>query len=88
MISLIHVLPQTIQDKISEYNCEHRPQMKAVFEELYWRSKYNDIMRILPGRLFCKLCHCKKPVICCNVNFCSASCNDENYDLVQMIRMH
>lgn len=72
---LLHQLPQTIQNNIAEYNCEHRSQMKVVFEEVYWRSKYTEIMKSLPERISCKFCLCRKPVICCNVNFCGANCN-------------
>ena len=70
------VFPKEIQVMIYEYNCDHRPLLKACFDEIYFRNKYNEIMRILPGRLNqCLVCFGKKPVICCNVNFCSARCN-------------
>jgi hypothetical protein len=70
------IFPKEIQVNIYEFNCEHRPLLKACFDELYFRYKYNKIMRMLPGRLDpCVCCNGKKPVICCNVNFCSARCN-------------
>jgi hypothetical protein len=72
--SLIKSLPQVIQNQIGEYNCQHRLQMKIIFEEMYWRTKFNHVIEVLPGRLHCIQCHRIKPIICCSVNFCTATC--------------
>jgi hypothetical protein len=70
------VFSKEIQVMIYEYNCDHRPLLNACFDELKHRDTYNKIMMILPKRLYpCRHCNGKKPVICCNVNFCSARCN-------------
>ena len=85
MMRHISIMPEYIQNLIGEYNCHHRQQMKNVFQEMRWRRVFDDVVKILPGRIFCIGCrsHCddsyegrqRKPIICTNVDFCSSTCN-------------
>ena len=89
-------MPEYIQNLIGEYNCHHRQQMKNVFQEMRWRRVFGEV---IPGRIFCIGCRHysdssydgrkRKPIICTNVDFCSATCNrfydrdrDEHYDFI------
>lgn len=78
-------MPEYIQNLIGEYNCQHRQQMKHVFQEMHSRRVFADVIKVLPGRIFCIECinyrdysydgRVRKPIICTNVDFCSATCN-------------
>jgi hypothetical protein len=78
-------IPKEIQDKISMYNCEHRPQMKIVLKELmitrfprntkeHWFELYCTIVHPIPFSFICDRCCNKKRVYRINSEYCSDRC--------------
>lgn len=79
------VLPKEIKDKISMYNCKHRPLMKAVFREMmitrfpkytsqYWFEIYREIIHPIPTLFICDRCCGKKRIYRINSEYCSDRC--------------
>ena len=62
----IKLLPQELQNLISEYNVEHRPNMKLVFNELLKCVICGDINPEYTERLCVDYNIDKKRVICCS----------------------
>jgi hypothetical protein len=77
--------------------------MKQVFQEMRWRRVFDEVIKVLPGRIFCIGCtnyrgdsydgRVRKPIICTNVDFCSATCNrfyneDVEYEYLDMPDMY
>ena len=90
---LLMNLPQEIQNKIGMFNCDHKPMMKIVLEELirmnfpektkeYWVAKQEII--IINAKLdiqyavFCGYCCNHKPLYLIDTMYCGNQCSDEH----------
>lgn len=85
----ISLLPQELQNLISEFNIEHRPKMKLVFKELIVNHQginYNNIScrycRFIPDENYTKYILYKKKYK--KYKFCSEWCRfNYSFDLMQ-----
>lgn len=88
---LLSNLPKEIMDLIHSYNCNHRPQMIMLFDEMkaihfpwktkeYWISIYKDVVMPIPFILRCDCCGTLKEPRRINHSYCCQACEiiDEN----------
>ena len=83
-MSSYQILPQVLQDLIGEFNVEHRPKMKMVFNELLEKHKNTEIINARCSNC----CNESDPIYTKNIlfhkyTFCSEWCE---YDLELSIR--
>ena len=83
--SSLFKFPKEIKDKISMYNCEHKPQMKSVLTELmitrfprntkeYWFEMYRSIVHPIPFIFICDKCCNKIRINRINSGYCCDRC--------------
>lgn len=85
---MIARLPYEIAVLISEFNCEHRSQLKAVFDDMYgtyfrrnyWMDRMRNVVSVIPYRILCRNCHERKMPRYIDMDACSSVCDHQIRD--------